>query len=315
MRAKPKLPLLVLAAILVTGVAGTTVAAPASKNPPQVIEVIPDYELGELSILGHLLAEDSPTPPVVELDGSALTVIDWSENLIQAQADLDALVPGDYLLVVIPNYPKAVAIELSLTLGAVGPEGAQGEAGNLALAGQSCTPGQMVSGFDDEGDIVCSGDDLDGDGDANGDDNCPFDANASQADTDGDGVGDVCDLRDDRDLDNDGIANPTDNCPFDVNASQADTDADGLGDVCDSSDGRDLDTDGDANSDDNCPFDANASQADTDADGLGDVCDVRDDRDLDNDGVFNDVDNCPFEVNASQADTDADGLGDACDSG
>ena len=42
------------------------------------------------------------------------------------------------------------------------------------------------------------------------DDNCPLDANADQADYDGDGVGDVCD----EDDDNDGVADGDDACVF-----------------------------------------------------------------------------------------------------
>ena len=51
--------------------------------------------------------------------------------------------------------------------------------------------------------------DSDGDGIINKDDNCPDVANSDQADSDGDGVGDVCD--DDRD--GDGILNDNDTCP------------------------------------------------------------------------------------------------------
>jgi hypothetical protein len=65
--------------------------------------------------------------------------------------------------------------------------------------------------------------DLDGDGIANADDNCPRAANSDQHDEDGDGIGDKCD-----------------NCPSIANANQADTTevgtmqfADGVGDACD----------------------------------------------------------------------------------
>lgn len=81
--------------------------------------------------------------------------------------------------------------------------------------------------------------DTDNDGIRDTLDNCPLDANASQADADGDGVGDACDV-----------------CPAVADPLQADSDADGVGDLCD-----------------NCPFDPNAAQTDTDGDGLGDVCD------------------------------------------
>jgi hypothetical protein len=56
------------------------------------------------------------------------------------------------------------------------------------------------------------------DGDSYGDqsqDNCPAVSNPSQADTDGDGVGDACD-----------------NCPTVPNAAQADSNANGVGDAC-----------------------------------------------------------------------------------
>jgi hypothetical protein len=60
--------------------------------------------------------------------------------------------------------------------------------------------------------------DSDGDGIADGQDDCPSITNASQADRDSDGVGDACD-----------------NCPDVPNPGQADTDGDGIGDPCDQS--------------------------------------------------------------------------------
>lgn len=67
---------------------------------------------------------------------------------------------------------------------------------------------------------------LDADNDAIEDsaDNCPQTSNPDQADLDGDGAGDVCDL----DLDGDGVANTSDAFPDDASES-ADSDGDGLG--------------------------------------------------------------------------------------
>jgi len=78
--------------------------------------------------------------------------------------------------------------------------------------------------------------DADGDGIADTADNCPAVANASQTDSDRDGVGDACDAPPPPvDTDGDGVADTSDNCPTVANADQADADNDGIGNVCDSS--------------------------------------------------------------------------------
>jgi hypothetical protein len=87
--------------------------------------------------------------------------------------------------------------------------------------------------------------DSDGDGIADGEDNCPDDANADQADSDFDGAGDVCDPDDD----DDGVLDKDDNCVFFYNPDQSDFDGDGEGDECDG----DADGDGVGNDDDLCP--------------------------------------------------------------
>jgi len=117
-------------------------------------------------------------------------------------------------------------------------------------------------------------------------------------DSDGDGVGDLCD-----------------NCPLAVNPGQGDADSDGLGDACDpDSSTSDADGDGVADSGDNCIRIPNPGQTDSDGDGLGDACDPAPGLiDADGDGVQDNVDNCVEDANAGQLDTDGDGVGDACD--
>ncbi len=108
----------------------------------------------------------------------------------------------------------------------------------------------------------------------NSDDTCPEVSSDDLTDTDGDGLGDLCD----EDDDNDGVPDVEDCDPLDATftSSQsyyADTDNDGFGDPSDSivacvqPDGYVLDHT------DNCPTVANPDQTDSDGDGLGDECD------------------------------------------
>lgn len=176
--------------------------------------------------------------------------------------------------------------------------------------------------------------DRDGDNITNRTDNCPDTANRDQADSDNDGIGDVCDGTD---TDGDGVNEETDNCPSNPNADQADGDGDGVGDACDNcvtisnldqadadEDGvgdacPDSDSDGATDASDNCPDDVNSDQADADGDGIGDVCDNcsadsnSDQADGDGDGVGDLCDNCVAVANSTQADSDTDGTADACE--
>jgi hypothetical protein len=122
--------------------------------------------------------------------------------------------------------------------------------------------------------------DADFDGVPDDEDNCPFDFNSDQLDSEsgtgglGDGIGDACD-----------------NCPKNVNPDQADADTDGVGDVCDNCGPFTPIAFGDPRTNE-LP---NSDQADQDGDGVGDTCD-----------------NCVDE-NFFQQDADLDGLGDACE--
>jgi hypothetical protein len=90
-----------------------------------------------------------------------------------------------------------------------------------------------------------------------------------QADSDGDGFGDACDVT--VDSDGDGVDDELDNCEAVANPGQEDADDDGVGDACEIADG---DEDGVPDDSDNCPSIANAGQQDADDDGIGDACDA-----------------------------------------
>ncbi len=147
--------------------------------------------------------------------------------------------------------------------------------------------------------VIFNGTDTDNDGVDDSEDNCLNLSNSDQIDTDGDGIGDVCDP----DIDGDGVVNENDAFPYDEDEYR-DFDGDGIGDNADPDD----DNDGMADDVDVFPYDP-SEQIDTDGDGIGNNADTDDDGD----GITDTIDNCPGTPNPDQEDLDGDGIGTECD--
>ncbi len=177
----------------------------------------------------------------------------------------------------------------------------------------------------------CPGEDdtLDTDGDTVGDcrDNCPDVANTDQLDTDGNGVGNECEVNNQPfdDCNGNGVDDSddvaggtsedcdTNNVPDEC---QVDSDGDGFVDACDrcpnADDAPDLDSDGVPNCLDNCPMIANTDQSDTDGDGEGDVCDTLNQQPID-DCNGNGTDDADDLANGTSEDCDGNNLPDECE--
>lgn len=201
------------------------------------------------------------------------------------------------------------------------------------------TGGAALAGFSGVGYSLATLD-QDGDGIQDAIDDCPFAANADQADADWDHVGDVCE----GDWDSDGATDATDNCWNIPNPDQKDIDGDGAGDLCD----IDRDGDGYTNDFETITVGTDPDKWDTDGDNVSDSsdcnklnpakalapdCDMTDVvanppppppppptpdlsdpfGDDDGDGVLNGDDNCRVVYNPGQQDMNRNGIGDACE--
>ncbi len=173
--------------------------------------------------------------------------------------------------------------------------------------------------------------DLDGDGVANADDDCPNDAGTSTQDRvgcpddDGDGysnAGDAFpnDANEWMDSDSDGVGDNADAFPNDP-AETADSDGDGVGDNADAFPNNGFeqyDSDGDGVGDNADAFPNDASEThDTDGDGVGDNADAFplnafEQLDSDGDGEGDNSDAFPNDASETH-DTDGDGVGDNSD--
>ena len=154
--------------------------------------------------------------------------------------------------------------------------------------------------------------DLDSDGIGDSYDNCPGFANPDQLDTDGDSLGNLCDLDDDNDnwLDETEITCGSD--PIDIDSFPRDNDNDGQADCIDTDDDNDGWLDDQELSCNSDPNDPNVTPLDTDLDGISNC----EDTDDDNDGWTDDQEiNCNSDALDSMIkpiDTDDDGISN-CD--
>jgi gliding motility-associated-like protein len=154
--------------------------------------------------------------------------------------------------------------------------------------------------------------DLDSDGIGDSYDNCPGFANPDQLDTDGDSLGNLCDLDDDNDNWTDEIEGVCGSDPLDIDSYPSDNDYDGKADCIDLDDDNDGWSDQEevvCNSD---PFDPNITPLDTDLDGISDCEDTDDDNDgwLDKEELNCDSD--PLDSAIKPLDTDNDRISN-CD--
>ena len=154
--------------------------------------------------------------------------------------------------------------------------------------------------------------DLDSDGIGDSYDNCPGVANPNQLDTDGDTLGNLCDLDDDNDNWSDEIEGNCGSDPLDIDSFPSDNDYDGQADCVDLDDDNDGWSDQDEVACNSDPFDSSIIPLDTDLDGISNCKDTDDDNDgwLDEEELNCNSDSLDSAV--KPLDTDNDGISN-CD--
>lgn len=212
-------------------------------------------KVADIAIFDGVAYEDDPYLAVVDANVDGMALVLRGGLPLYGDADLMAVVPGGQSgceALTVCTVPKAVCVERETGKTFAQLAASNSSAYDLFFCGvpdgePTCTPSRTV----DDDIRPYSGstlEDLDGDGIANGSDNCPTVFNpirpvdgGAQADADNDGLGDLCDPTplgedptiDPDDKDGDGVPNSSDNCPYDADPDQHDGDSDGIGDVCD----------------------------------------------------------------------------------
>lgn len=215
------------------------------------------------STAAQLLSGVSSTWAITDPSGTGDLVLNFT---------LPANLMVDHLYYGFEENPNVVVAAIALSdasayvrVGAFTPNGEEHQYRGLNFTALN----ELINGFS------YSVPDTDSDTVPDNEDNCPVDANQDQADSDGNGVGDVCDSTGVSDSDGDGVNDDVDNCPAVYNPGQEDADLNGIGDACEGGVGGTNDADADGVPDDQDAFPNDASeQNDADGDGVGDKSDA-----------------------------------------
>src|SRR3990172_4157591 len=117
-------------------------AKPQPSLQIKIISVFVDFVNETILIVGENLAPSTVgVSPVVIIGDDALSVMSFSNNDIVAEFPAGGIADGDYLLTVTKGTTATDKDTYDLTIGAVGPEGPQGEPGPEGPQGEIGPPG------------------------------------------------------------------------------------------------------------------------------------------------------------------------------